>query len=197
MKKSIEGLTYLTGTSEGAIYPVTMWDDETGMVVGIRLEILASSDDAAQIALYARFEQYVKGSDEPQPMSTADLYKFFPDLPVRFASPTHVSGALIQAMVKAKSGVTLKDAVVSGYVEFLREQVWKKGMGDHVTCLKEEQMRKVAKMRYEEVIDGKPHPIKQLLKMDADDAAPQQVDGTEPFDLKKFLDKPKGDEDSK
>lgn len=92
MLKQINGRGYMTGTSEGSLYPVVL-THPNGVTIGARLDLQKTDKPSILlVGIYARVEKYV--GEVLVPMTTEEMFAAVPHLHFRIASPTHISGSL-------------------------------------------------------------------------------------------------------
>jgi hypothetical protein len=92
MLTQINGRDYMTGTSEGSLYPVVL-QHPGGITVGARLELKKTDKpEHVLLGIYARVEKYA--GENRVAMSTEELFAALPHMHFRIAGPLHISGSL-------------------------------------------------------------------------------------------------------
>lgn len=134
MFKIIDGIRYMQGTSEGSLIPATMWDEDTGLHIGFRLEIhknvppdnvlskanVSSGSVVLQYGLFVRVQFYnKKGEDMAFQYNIAQSK--IKNMLLRPSSAIHMSGELMkQNVLLPPDKAALKDIadkIKTSYIE--------------------------------------------------------------------------------
>lgn len=183
MLKLIHGIMYMTGTSEGSLYPVVL-THPNGLHLGLRLNIGKTDKPGLwAVGLYARIEKIIE--DEPVPATTAELFEALPNMVARFASPTHVSGpfgnGVFDSAKVVKPPQTTK-AMALAFGDLFVDVVSKIALMSKGTMqpLSEANLRTIGAERYMSQVGGEVEET-QLE---------QQLNKAAPFDFISLLSKP-------
>jgi hypothetical protein len=101
MLKKIDGLWYMTGTSENSLYPVVLWDEASGFHVGVRLDLTKhkENENMGLAQFYARVQFFdAQGHDIEFDFKIAA--KFLHGMELKLASDRHMSATLGSGMIQ-------------------------------------------------------------------------------------------------
>lgn len=182
MLKEISGRLYMTGTSEGSLYPMVMHDPKTDIRVGCRMEIQNGPNGVIMIGLFARMQQFEEG--EAVPMRTDQIFAVAPGCQLRLASAMHLSGGLGQGVFNpAAEPDKSHQALAQKFGELFMKSMQSahEKMFPKTVLLPDEDLVAIGQERYMRVIAG-----------DIDEAAVEEQlsKSTDSFDFLSMLNKP-------
>lgn len=183
MLKKIEGVLYMTGTSQGSMYPVVA-TDKGGCELGIRMELQKMKPGVFGIGFYARLMKH-QSNKKPVTFTVAEARRLMDKIALRPTSDTHMSGFLGQGAVQILGSIN-EQAKKAG--EMYADTVVKalKGVPDDVGRLEKDTLVEIGAERFLEVIGGV-KPTSQVGE--------PQIDPT--FDVMDMLAKQKGKDTGK
>lgn len=185
MKKTIDGLEHIDGTSQGSTYPVCIWH-KSGLVLAVRPIYQIASNGNVIMAMYARVQQFDENGKDVVP-SLDDIWEFLRGAMFQVKSRYHMSGTMFASPVlKSTDDQKAADKVGDTFVAVIS----KVNKALKATKLKDEYLRKIAVDAYvAQVGPSEPAVVEIEDVPDVDD----QLNPA--FDFKDLLGKP-GEQDT-
>lgn len=188
MLKEINGRTFMTGTSEGSLYPVVMMHPTSRLMLGARLEIGETPQPGVYgIVIYARLQKF-DAEGNAVPFTSEELFDAVPNSQFRAASALHMSGGLGQGAFKVEEGMTHKAAAkqcADGFVKTMTAIQSK--LFKQMALVDEAHIREAAEERY----------LKKVAGVADETDIEKQLGSGDPFDFLPMLSKPEGSDDAK
>lgn len=198
MLKKIDGLWYMTGTSESSLYPVALWDEASGFHVGVRLDLAKHKEDETKgfAQFYARVQFFdAQGHDNEFDFKVAA--KFLHGMELKLASDRHMSTILGTGLINladpnAHKAVEAWQAAFKGFATKLAKKHF-------ISRINDDAADAIIASRFKEVFDLASTPKKSITDIAAQEEA--DLDSIEsklgqpdaaPFDFKNFLSKKGG-----
>lgn len=148
MIKTLQGIQYLSGTSEGSLYPIALWH-ENGVKIGVRMELAKTPTKGIYgMALYARIQTFTGEGVEDQPLDYPAVAACLKDISMRISSPVHMSGFLLQCRFdfrEVEGGVV---ALAEKAGECLAEIVSKIAEQHKMSCLSKAELQAIGAERF-------------------------------------------------
>lgn len=190
MLKKIDGLWYMTGTSENSLYPVVIWNDDNGFHVGLRLEAQkpqGAPEGIHALALYMRVQFFGEDGSE-KAFDYPIAAKYLHQMELKLASPKHMSSVVGSGIINtAEAGV---DKVVTSFKNAYRGFVTKVAKKHYLTRLQDDALDQIIGDRFKELLGVSdapaPKPIADVAKEEEAklDELDKQLPADKPFDFK-------------
>ena len=186
MRKVINGLEHMEGTSEGSLYPICLWHD-SGIVMGLRVILQKTPNpNLLAYALYARAQQFDDNGND-QKLDVDAVAKVLGPTSLKLKSGKHMSGTIIAQALNIsgiKGGpVEVAEALATTHCEVVKSI----SKALKMTKLKDQYLSPFVHEAYYELVGYDPNAVAADPELDIPDVE-DQLDGS--FDFTKLLGKP-------
>lgn len=191
MKKTINGLEYMDGTSKGSLYLVVLTHDKTGIDIGFQVGFRKMPDDPklTGMSVYCRAQKF-DASGEPVIPDLEDLHEALHRIPsLQVKSKYHMSGAIFAGVMNPAEFDTPEEAG-DKIGDLLTDMVKQLSKISKTSKLKDEYIRKYAKGIYYQFVGYDPDSLVKLEQKLAPDVEDQL---SSDFDFMSLLGKPASD----
>lgn len=195
MLKNINGERWMTGTSEGSLYRVVLWDDNSGFTLGVQVKKGVNEEmGVMRVLLYARIQFHDMEDGSEVDFNFSEASKIVGGSEWKIASAKHISSVFAACTVDYKDKDALAEAS-KGLTEVFVNGVSGLSKKNYMARLQDEDLTAMVMDKFkEELAKGEVPKIKSAEEIDAEiEELFNQVDKTDAFDFTKMLGKKKED----